>query len=594
MKKPLRETTINRLFAESAKKHADLPALHAKIGGAWNTYLYRDVAELVRRFSNGIRALGVNKGDRVALLSENRPEWAIADLGVIAAGAVTVPIFPTLPSAQVEHVLSDSGAAAIIVSDAKQLLKAQASLGRCANLRLFITMDESTGKGAVMPFDAVLKEGDANPPQDESFEQRRDSVQPSDLASLVYTSGTTGDPKGAMLTHNNFAAAVLGAAAELPIIVPGEQFLSYLPLCHVYERVVYYLAITHGGNTYYAESLFKVQENMAETRPTFVQTVPRLLEVIHEKVLDSVAKLPPGKQTAFNAALRIGHEVSIRKNTRRMVGPILAAKYLLANKLVLTPIRKKLGGRLRFFVSGGAPLRREPAEFFNAIGTPLLQGYGLTETTAAACCNRAWRAKVGTVGLPFPGAALKIAPDGEILIKGPIVMQGYWNQPEATAEVLEPDGWFHTGDIGEIDKDGHLKITDRKKDIIVLANGKNVAPQPIEARLRRASMVSDIVLLGDHSGTISAIVVPDFNALGQWARHKGIIFADNAALAANPLARKEVKRSIDALSGELAEFEKVRKIGLVDHPFTIEDGELTPTLKIKRKVIKERYGALVE
>ena len=542
--------TINRRFAQSARHNKDRAALTAKAGGQWRSLTYREVEDAARRFSLGLRTLGIEPGDRVAILSENRPEWAVVDLATLAAGGVTVPIYPTLPPAQVGYILADSGAKAIVASDTKQLQKAELSRGECPNLSIFITMEEGSAKGDVLSYDHVMKEGEAAK-LSPSFEELRDRVTPDDLASLIYTSGTTGDPKGAMLTHGNLASATVIAEKALPFKKPHDVFLSFLPLSHVFERITYYLALAIGANTCYVESLFKVQENMMEVHPTLMQSVPRLYESIHERVLDMAAKQPARRQKAFHWALETGKTYSWKKNRGRLVGPILGIRHVIADRLVLSKIRARFGGEMRFFVSGGAPLGREVAEFFNSIGIPVLEGYGLTETCAALSVNPYGRTRVGTVGKPFPRVEIRIASDGEILARGPNIMKGYWNKPEATAEVIDPLGWFHTGDIGEFDRDGYLKITDRKKDIIVLANGKNVAPQPIENRLKTAELVAEVVLLGDHSGTVSALVVPHFEKLAKWAKEQNIVFTDPKELINSAMAKKEIKSEIDGLSKDL-------------------------------------------
>jgi long-chain acyl-CoA synthetase len=585
--------TINRRFAEAVRKYPALPALSAKVDKEWKSLTYRELDDAVRRFSLGLRALGIAPGDRVAVLSENRPEWAIADLAALAAGATTVPIYPSLPPTQVGYILADSGSKAIIASDTKQLQKAELSRGECPNLSIFVAMEESSAEGDILSYEQVMKAGDSAK-LDMTYEEVRDSVKPEDVASFVYTSGTTGDPKAAMLTHGNLASEIAMAEGILPFKKPNDVFLSFLPLSHVFERVTYYLALSMGTDTWYAESLFKVQENMVESHPTVMQSVPRLYESIYERVLDRVAKGPEKAKRIFHWALAVGAKKAERRNAGKVVGPILAIQYRIADKLVLSKIRERFGGKIRFFVSGGAPLSADVARFFHAIDTPILEGYGLTETCAALTLNPYGRTKIGTVGKPLPGLEIKIAGDGEILGRGPTIMKGYWNKPEATAELIDSEGWFHTGDIGEIDKDGYLKITDRKKDIIVLANGKNVAPQPIENKLKVAELVAEVILLGDRSGTVSALIVPNYEKLARWAKKENIAFTDPKELANSAMAKKEIKSEIDALSKDLADFEKIRKIALLDHPLSIENGELTPTLKVRRKIVRERYGHLLE
>ena len=589
--------TINRRFAEAARKYPDRPALSYKPGGskAWEMLTYQMVADQVKQVSLGLRAMGVERGDRVALLSENRPEWAICDLATQAAGAVTVPIYPTLPASQVAHILADSGAKAVVVSDAKQMAKIVGLRDTLPNLAVLVTLDtDGSGKDGVLSLAAIIEAG-ANASFDESYEARRDSVQHDDLMSLVYTSGTTGSPKGAMLTHGNMAAAIDGANDKFPEFTPpSDVFLSFLPLSHVFERVTYNLALTQGAHTVYNDSIFKLLDNMAELHPTIMQCVPRVFESIQERVFDGIAKLPERRKNLTNRALEIGGIYAKRQNAGKSISPLLYALHAFYDALVLSKIRARFGSKVKFLVSGGAPLSPATAMFFLAIGIPILEGWGLTETTAAAAANPRGRVKIGTVGTHLDGVLVKTAEDGEILVKGPTVMRGYWDLPDSTAEVVDAEGWFHTGDIGEIDAGGYLKITDRKKDILVLANGKKVAPQPIETLLKRSPLLSEVVLLGDNSGTVSALVVPNYDLLKAWAKDKGDDAKKPEELAADPAARKYVKSEIDKLSKELADFEKIKRIALLPHAFTQDSGELTPTLKVKRKVVAEKYGRLLE
>ena len=418
----------------------------------------------------------------------------------------------------------------------------------------------------------------------ESFEARRDAVLPDDLMSLVYTSGTTGSPKGAMLTHGNMAAALDGANAKFPLFQPPyDVFLSFLPLSHVFERVTYNLALTQGAQTVFNDSIFKLMDNLAEQHPTIMQCVPRVYESIHERVTDGIGKLPEKRRHLTHWALGVGSTVAERQNAGKSAGRVLGLQHLVADKLVLSKIRARFGGKLKFFVSGGAPLNPRTADFFLAIGIPILEGWGLTETTAAACANPAGRVKVGTVGPPLFNVQVQAAADGELLVKGPTVMRGYWNNPTATGDVIDAEGWFHTGDIGVIDADGYVKITDRKKDILVLANGKNVAPQPIETLLKRSPLISEIVLLGDKAGSVSALVVPNSDALKAWAKSQGREKVTHEELVKDPAARKFVKAEIDTLSKDLADYEKIKRIALIDHAFSVDGGELTPTLKLNAK-----------
>ena len=587
--------TINKRFAAAARKYPDQPALSAKVHGdkEWQTIPYADLGNRVRRFALGLRALGIERGDRVALLSENRPEWVIADLAILAAGGVSVPIYPTLPPGQVAYILGDSGAKAVVASDAKQVEKAELAKASSQELRFVIAMDAQAAQGDVHSFDAILQQGDEAKPE-ESFETRRDAVGPDDLMSIIYTSGTTGNPKGVMLTHGNMVASVDEGSTAFPYFrPPGDSFLSFLPLCHIFERIVSMMTMTQGAHTYFNDSIFKIVDNMAAVHPRIMVCVPRVYESIHERIEDGVTKAPEKRQKAFRWALGVGHERAVRRNAGRYVGPILEVQYALADRIVLSKVRARFGGQLKFFVSGGAPLNPKTADFFNAIGIPILEVWGLTET-GLATFNPVGHAKVGTVGLAGKGIAVKAAPDGELLIKSASVMQGYWHLPEATTEAIDADGWFHSGDIGEIDGDGYVKITDRKKDILVLANGKKVAPQPIETTLKHSPYISEIVLLGDKTESVRALVVPNFDALKTWAKEQGQTKPTNEGLIADPAVRKLIKSDIDKRSKELADFEKIKRFALIDHSFSIEGGELTPTLKVKRKVVAEKYGNLLE
>lgn len=585
--------TVNKRLAAAIAEYPERPALSVKHGKEWQALTYAEFGDRVRRLSLGLRALGVERGDRVAILSDNRPEWIMTDVAAQMAGAASVPIYPTLPAPQVAYILQDSGARAVVASDAKQLPKVASARADCPDLSVVIAMEEAAAGGDVLSFQSVLERGDAAQ-LDESFEARRDSVRPDEMLCLIYTSGTTGNPKGVMLTQGNMAAAIDEGSDAFPQFrPPDETFLSFLPLSHIFERVVSTMALTGGAHVWFNDSVFNLQNNMASVRPTIMACVPRVWESIHERVLDGVAKAPAQRQKLFHWAVGVGDAIAQRKNAGRGAGPLLGLQDLFADRLVLSKVRERFGGRLKFVVSGGAPLNPKTAHFFNAIGIPILEVWGLTETALAAF-NPYGHAKVGTVGKAGERTEVAVAPDGELLIKGPSVMPGYWHLPDATAEAIDGDGWFHSGDIGEIDSEGYVKITDRKKDLLVLANGKKVAPQPIETVLKQSPYVAEIVLLGDKTETVKALVVPNFDALKAWAKEQGQEKPTPESLAADPAVRKLIKSDLDKRSGHLADFEKVKRIALIDHTFTIEGGELTPTLKVKRKVVAEKYGQLLE
>jgi long-chain acyl-CoA synthetase len=589
--------TINAMFAETVARHGDKTALLHKTGGkdgTWTPITYNELAERVRRVAGGLRALGVNPGDRVALLSENRPEWAITDLAVLALGAIVVPIYATLPAPQVQYILQDSGSKVLVLSDAKQLKKANEarSPSETPDLAHIVVMDASAapdgGDPAVRPFASLEEQNGAAAP----FEAI--PVTGDDVASFVYTSGTTGNPKGAMLSHANFVTDVTAAVKHFEgsglTISADDIFLSFLPLSHVYERMAgHYLPLSVGATIAYAESLFAVQGNMAEIQPTIMVSMPRLYEAIQERITDAVNKAPEKRQKLFRRALAVGVACAERRQTGKNVGPLLVLQRALWDKLVFAKVRERFGGRLRVFVSGGAALANDTTLFFDAIGAPILQGYGMTESSPVISANPWDKPRLGTVGKAIPGVEVKIAGDGEILVRGPIVMKGYWNNPDATAESVK-DGWLHTGDIGRLD-DEYLTITDRKKDILVLANGKNVAPQPIEGALKASPFINEVVLIGDRQNSVSALVVPALERLRDWATKEGLQFdGSNAALIALPEAKKKIKQEIDQHSTHLADFEKIKRFTLLSTPFSVEAGELTPTLKVKRKVIAQKYA----
>ncbi len=593
------DITINTMFQESAARWSTKVALMHKVEGRYRDISYRDLAQQVELMASGLAALGIGKGDRVALLSENRPEWAVTDLAVLALGAINVPLYTTLPTPQIAYILQNSGAKAIVLSDAKQLAKVLAARTEAPQLTYIIAMDAEppAGDAMVHTYASVVERGGQHPLA-AGWEKTWKAVKPDDVASIVYTSGTTGDPKGAQLTHKNF---VTDADVAIQHFKKGGEgvsdqdvFLSFLPLCHVYERTCgYYLPLRVGATIGYAESIFAVQSNMAEVKPTLMVSVPRLYESMQERIQEAVAKGAAKRRKIFEAALAAGLLYADRRRDRRFVGPALALKRALFDRLVFATLRERFGGRLRFFVSGGAALGEDTARFFEAIGVPIVQGYGMTETSPCITVNPVKRPRLGTVGTALPAVQVRIAGDGEILVKGDIVMKGYWDNPVATAEVIDDKGWLHTGDIGTLDKQGYLTITDRKKDILVLANGKNVAPQPIESALKASPLINEVVLIGDKQNVITALIVPNLERLREWAGKEGLSFDGNQALVALPEVKKRIKQEIDAHSARLADFEKIKRFTLLPAPFSVESGELTPTLKIKRKVVAQKYAAQI-
>jgi long-chain acyl-CoA synthetase len=525
-------------------------------------------------------------------MSENRPEWAIADYACLCARAADVPIYPTLPAKQAEYILRDSGAVAVFCSTAQQLVKVIEVRRALPALRHIIVFDTAAKQGDAMTFAELETLGRAATARIASFREEALAVQPDQLATLIYTSGTTGDPKGVMLSHNNIWSNVQYALPILPVGL-GDECLSMLPLSHVFERMVDYALLQAGVVISYAESFELVRQNLLEVRPTVVLSVPRFYEKVYAAVLEKALTGGPAKRRIFEWAKRTGDEWATYRLAGLRVGLGLAARHLIADRLVFAKLRARTGGRLKKFVSGGAPLSADIAKFFFSAGLPIAEGYGLTETSPVLTINPLERIKVGTVGKAIPETRLKIAPDGEILAQGPQIMQGYYNKPEATREAMD-GGWFHTGDIGELDAEGYLKITDRKKDLIKTAGGKNIAPQPIENLVKTSKFVANAVMLGDKRKFPIMLVVPNFDELERWAAERRLTFASRAQLIALPDVHAKVEREVMAELRDLAKFEMPKRVLLLEHDFTIDSGEMTPTLKVKRRAVEQRYKDLVD
>jgi long-chain acyl-CoA synthetase len=568
--------------------------LISKVGGEWRPISARDFGFTVRALSLGLNALGIQPGERVAVLSENRPEWAMADYAALCAGAWTVPIYPTLPASQIAPLLQDSGARAIFVSTQELLGKVLTIRKQCPELEYVISIEGAPPQEAgFLTLDQVVDKG--RPTLEMSpgvFEQRAARVKPEDVATIIYTSGTTGEPKGAMLTHRNFVENVRSACDVVPIT--GEAVaLSFLPLSHVFERMLDYAYLYRGASIAYAESVDKLRENFLEVNPHCFGAVPRVYEKVHGRILDKVEAGSVLKKKLFLWAVRVGRERLAFEERGEPVPPGLARRAKLFDRLVFAKIRHALGTRFRFAVSGGAPLSRELAQFFWGAGVTIYEGYGLTETSPVIGVNGpgAWR--LGTVGRPISAAEVRIAQDGEILTRGPCVMKGYYKKPEATAEAIDKEGWFHTGDIGHLDRDGFLAITDRKKDLIVLAGGKKAAPQPIENELKKSPWVGLPIVLGDRHKFLAVLIVPNFDRVREWAA-VGKIEVDWNAIDASPEIRRLFQREIDVYNADRPHHEQIRAFALLPSDLTIEDGSITPTLKVKRRILEKRYQDLIE
>jgi len=587
--------TLNDIYALTSG--IDRPAIMKyKSGGQWKPVSVPEFRDKVRWFATGLHELGVKPGDRVGILSENRPEWAIADFAILAASAVTVPIYPTLLGWQIEYILNDAGTVAVVCSTKEQLDKVLEIRDHVPSLHNIIVCDPPQPPvPGVLTFDDVVARGREFEEKNGTawFDQSRASRKPDDLATLVYTSGTTGNPKGAMLTHGNITSNVHAVRANVPFEA-GDVALSILPLSHILERMVDYLYLYKGGTIAYAENVNKVADNLQEVKPEFFAAVPRLFEKMRMRVMDNVASAPPARQKIFHWALKIAEERLPYRVERKPMPLGLKIKSAIADKLVFSKILARLGGNVKYVVSGGAPLSAELAAFFIGAGVEILEGYGLTETSPVIAVNRPDKRRLGTVGPLIDGVEVKIAPDGEILSRGPHIMRGYWNNPEATAQAIDQDGWFHTGDIGEIDSDGFLKITDRKKDIIINAYGKNIAPQPLEALLKSSPYIGTPVLIGDRRKFLTALIVPNFEKLERDAAAAGIQAKSYDELVKHDGVKLMIQGEIDRFNQNLDRQEKIRRFALLPRDFTIEEDEITPSLKVKRKVIDKKYKNVID
>jgi long-chain acyl-CoA synthetase len=558
----------------------------------------KELFERIRDVSLGLSALGVAPGDRVAIVSESRPEWVIADLAILCCGAITVPIYPTLSAPQVRYILQDSGARAAIVSTRHQLEKIQDVRHQLPGLGAVVLMDgfAPTDSPSVLSFESVAERGHARMTGEwgagKEFRDRTRAIEPEQLATIIYTSGTTGEPKGVMLSHANLVSNLLDAEVVLDLS-HEDVALSFLPLSHGFERLASYLFLYMGMTVVFAESFDTISRDIQAVRPTLLTGVPRVFEKVQARVIEKGLAEPGLKAKIFRWAIAVGEARARAELRGKEPGMFARLQSSLADRLVFEKIRAGVGGRIRFFVSGSAPLAVSTAEFFYAVGLPILEGYGLTETAPALAVNPLHKPRAGTVGPALPSVELRIAEDGEILARGPNVMIGYYNKPEATAEAVK-DGWFHTGDIGTIDAEGYLKITDRKKDLLVTSGGKKIAPQPIEEILKRNPLMSEAVLLGDRRKYAVALIIPSFAMLERRLKELGRPPGTREELVVRPDVLALYQEIVDGINRELAQYERIKKIAILPAEFTIASGELTPTLKVKRRVVEERWHGVIE
>jgi long-chain acyl-CoA synthetase len=591
----MKETTLHRMFLNRIAEGGDSVRYMVPGDHGYTPVTYRQAGDAARQIGLGLMGLGLSRGDRVAILSTTRLEWCLVDIGSILGGFVTVPIYPSNLPDQVEYILSHSRARAVFVEDETQYNKVAGVRSRLPHLSNVVMMTGAAKeKEGVTTLSGLGERGteyeSANPG---ALEARAEEILPADDLTIIYTSGTTGPPKGVVTRHSNYAFIVT-SALEVVHIPKGAMFLQFLPLAHTLGRFEHFLTFDAMAVSSFARSIQTVAEDLAAVRPEIMVSVPRLYEKFYARVLAKVEEDGGLKKAIFGLALGVGREASRCRQQGREPRGFLALKNGIADRLVFRKIRERMGGRLRFFISGGAPLAREIAEFLHAIGVLILEGYGLTETCSPTTVNRLERYKFGTVGKALPGTELRIAEDGEILVRGPHVFREYYNDPAATREAIEPDGWFHTGDIGVLDEEGFLRITDRKKDIIVTSGGKNIAPQNLENLLKNDRYISQAFVYGDRKKYLTALLTLAPEEIVAWAARQGIPERGVEALAKHPEVLQLIRERVDEVNRGLASFEQVKKFAVLETDFSQETGELTPTLKVRRKVVVEKYGRILD
>jgi len=591
--------TIPEMFLYMTKefgKDMERPFLKHKVNGEYTNIKYSEVYENTENLAFGLASLGVKRGDKVAIIGENRPEWIYSDIAIIGLGGIDVPLYPIITADTIEYSLNDSNAVGIIVSNKFQMNKVLKIRNKCKNLKFVIVMNDIEGEleTDVHLITNVMNLGKESKNDNSSmFVDNCELVNENDICTIIYTSGTTGVPKGVILTNKNIMSNVSGAHASIEFS-HVDTFLSFLPLCHIFERMAgYYTAMSGGCIIAYAESIDKVASNLKEIKPTIMTAVPRLFERIHSKIMKGVEKQPVKKQKIFHWALGVGHEYRQAMKTEDGPSVALKIKHKTADKLVFSKIRESTGGNLKFFVSGGAALSRDLGEFFEATGIKIIEGYGLTESSPVIALNRLNDYKFGTVGKVVPGVDVKIASDGEILASGPNIMQGYYNKKKETDEVLK-DGWLYTGDIGVFDAEGFLIITDRKKHLFKTTGGKYVAPTPLENMFLASKYIDQFILIGDRRMFLTALIVPDMEAVQEYADAHRITYTDPKDLVNLKQIYDLLEKELGAFQKKLANYEKVRKFTILDQPFSIENNLMTPSMKIKRKVVEERYSHLID
>jgi long-chain acyl-CoA synthetase len=581
--------TVADLLPRSVEAYRDRVAVMFKDDtGEWVKQSFGEVGETVRRLSLGLIDLGIEKGDKVSILANTRLEWTLFDYAALTAGATVVPIYQTNSPEECHYVLENSDAKAVIVEDDEQLAKVNAVRDRLPLLRCVIQM-EGAGEGA-MAMDEVLRRGDGRDAAE--WEQRYSSVTPDDICTFIYTSGTTGPPKGCVISHGNYRA-MLDMTQEAAVVEPDDITYLFLPLAHSFALLIQFGSFDVGATlAYWERDPLKIIPNLAEVRPHYFPSVPRIFEKVYSTATAAIDKQGGLKKKIFWWAIGVGHRYRETLHAGREPSWLLRKQYAFADKQVLSKIRDLFGGRVRQCVSGAAPINPEILRFFEAAGVLVLEGYGMTETSTAATISTPDAYKIGTVGRPFNGCEVKIADDGEVLIKGPNIFQGYYKNEDATQDTIV-DGWLHTGDIGEIDEDGYLSITGRKKDIIITAGGKNITPANLEAEIKQLPLVSQCVVIGDRRPYLVALVTLDPEEAVAYAKEHDLP-EDPAALAAHPDVKARIMAHVDQINEKFARVEQVKKVKVLPQDLSQEGGELTPTMKVKRNVVAEKYAGEVE
>ena len=581
-------STIVEVFERAMRLHARADLLNYKRGGEWRSISSEEFMRRVRRVALGLQALGLKRGERVGILSDSSPEWVAVDVGCQFAGVINVPVYPTLAPQQVCYIMGDSGSRLLFVQNGAALERVREAVGGCDALTHVVVMEGEAPGGALTLEELEARGAELEASSPGLLEETASAVSSEDLATIIYTSGTTGEPKGVMLTHSNVVSNLIGTSERLAF-TPEDIVLSVLPLSHVFERGAMYMYLHHGAKVFFAEAIEKVGENIREVRPTLVVAVPRLYEKIYARIKDKAAEGGKAKTAILMWAVRVARRWAHRVVWKKRVPAWLALQHKLASRIVFSKWREGVGGRIRLFLAGGAALPEELGLIFYGAGLPIVQGYGLTETSPVICVNGPEDNRIGTVGRPIRDVEVRIAEDGEIETRGPNVMRGYYNKPDATREVFTTDGWFKTGDIGALDSEGYLRITDRKKELFKTSGGKYIAPQPIEQRIKRSRFVNQVVLIGNGRKFPAALIVPDWEMLRSYAQHKGLDCKTPSEFCRHPRVIDLLQRQVDSVTEDLSRFERVKRVALLERELTVEGGELTPTLKVKRRVVDDKY-----